>query len=315
MKINDLVPRWIAKIKEQLNDLFSISQNLINSGNNDIKRGLEKIKTGENLNSEVVYLRKVISNSENPVFWDDDIAKIETYNLINSVTDLHQNFTTLNDYEKMYSVSAENYHDQFLEKNLMVTTASGTAMFSAAHLEQRYQALSPTYEVIFPTFEIEILNSRDIVFNKLKDFLSTYKSDYVNMLEGSENSLNDTHQDHLSQAAHSMRDCVAQIIEELAPTKVVKEQPWYTAVEGAPNGVSRRYRIRYMVYGSGESVDKDVINQLDDFIDRSLTSLNLAMERAHDHSDIGKEEVQLTIDQTRFALLELLKRYNNFWIK
>ncbi len=135
------------------------------------------------------------------------------------------------------------------------------------------------------------------------------------MLNGSEISLNNSYPDHLAQASHSMRDCVAQIIEELAPTEVIKQQPWFIPEKNVANGVTRRYRIRYMVYGSGENIDETNIDRLDEFIDNSLTSLNLSMEKAHNHSDIENEIVKLSIDLTRFHLLELLNRYDEYWKK
>ena len=44
-----------------------------------------------------------------------------------------------------------------------------------------------------------------------------------------------------------------------------------------------------MVYGSGENIDETSIVRLDEFIDRSLTSLNLSMEKAHNHTMVEKE--------------------------
>ncbi len=82
MTKNYQTPRWITKMKSQLNDLKSVSDNLIISGNKDIKRGMEKMKKGKKLKSEIVYLDKVVSSSNEAEFWDDDFAKVETFNLV-----------------------------------------------------------------------------------------------------------------------------------------------------------------------------------------------------------------------------------------
>ena len=133
------------------------------------------------------------------------------------------------------------------------------------------------------------------------------------MLEGSETALGIDTPDSQSQAAHSMRDCFQQLLEQLAPSKVVESQPWFKPTDGAPGGISRRSRLRYMLYGSGENVDDRTIQQLDELSDIAKNSLDLCIARAHDHDpSLTKEEVLLVIDQARNALLHVLKLYNSF---
>jgi hypothetical protein len=133
------------------------------------------------------------------------------------------------------------------------------------------------------------------------------------MLEGSESALGISTPDSQSQAAHSMRDCFQQLLEQLASSRVVKSQPWFTPTEGAPGGISRRSRLRYMLYGSGENVDARTIQQLDELADIAKDSLDLCIARAHDHDpSLTKEEVILVVDQARNTLLHVLKLYNSF---
>ena len=133
------------------------------------------------------------------------------------------------------------------------------------------------------------------------------------MLEGSEAALLTNTPDSQSQAAHSIRDCFQQLLEDLAPTKVVESLPWFESTEGAPGGISRRSRLRYMLYGSGENIDDGTIQKLDEVSDIAKNSLDLCIARAHERDpSLTKEEVILVVDQARNALIDVLRLYNSF---
>jgi hypothetical protein len=127
------------------------------------------------------------------------------------------------------------------------------------------------------------------------------------MIRGSEEALARDHPDALSQAAYSMRDCFQQLIEHLAPSEAVKVQPWFQPVSGPPDGVSRRQRLRF-IYRSGDSVDERTLTSLDNLADSAVNSLDLCIARAHQHDpELTREEVRLSIDQGRHALIRVLK--------
>jgi hypothetical protein len=130
------------------------------------------------------------------------------------------------------------------------------------------------------------------------------------MLRGSEEALHNEGTDHLSHAAHSMRDLFQQLIEHLAPSEAVKAQSWFVATPGAPGGVSRMSRLRYMLYGTGENLDEEELRQLDDAAERAKIALDVSIARAHDHDpQLTGAEVELAIEHARFSLLEVLRRY------
>ena len=89
--------------------------------------------------------------------------------------------------------------------------------------------------------------------------------------------------------------------------------PGFEPVAGAPGGVSRRSRLQFMLYGSGENVDEDTIRQLDELAEIAKTSLDLCIARTHGHDPtLTKEEVVYAIDHARNELLNVLKLYNSF---
>jgi hypothetical protein len=131
------------------------------------------------------------------------------------------------------------------------------------------------------------------------------------MLLGSEEALQQMEvYDHSSHAAHLTRDLFQQLVEHLAPSKAVEQQPWFEPTPEAPGWVSRRSRLRYILYGSGALFDEEGTKLLDESADSAKVALDLCIARAYNHHpELEKSEVQLAIDQVRFALLEVLKKY------
>jgi hypothetical protein len=103
-----------------------------------------------------------------------------------------------------------------------------------------------------------------------------------------------------------MRDLFQKLIEYLAPTKVVKLQPWYEPVNDAPGKVSRRQRLKYMMYRSGEGFESN-LQQMDKTANDAKEALDLAINRAHDHDpNLTPEEVKHSIDFARLMLNEVI---------
>ena len=189
-------------------------------------------------------------------------------------------------------------------------TTAGSALYLSAQIERRFESQVSNYTLVMNTVSPEAVGSRDETFRRLGEILRSFDPKYINMLEGSEEALQKDGPDHLSQAAHSMRDLFQQIIEDLAPSEAVKQQPWFEPTPGSPTGVSRRSRLRHILYGSGAYFDEADIRQLDEAATTAKTALDLCIARAHDHDpELRTIEVELAIDHARFALLQVLKRY------
>ena len=132
------------------------------------------------------------------------------------------------------------------------------------------------------------------------------------MVQGSEETLFSGAKDSLSQAAHSMRDCFEKVIRELAPSECVKVQPWFLPTPEASDEVSRRSRLRYMLYGSGENIDQLFVKRLDDLAGFALNSLNICIGSAHNHElNATQDQTRLVIDNARYELLIILEAYNS----
>lgn len=208
------------------------------------------------------------------------------------------------------AVTQEEQHGLFVRAVPSTESSSGSTVYIGAAVESRIHAIQPEYRPFYIDSPPERLSSREKLFEELKENLEDYDAKFVNMLEGSEAALNSGSPDHLSQTAHSMRDLFQQLLEYLAPSEVVKAQPWFESTEGAPGGVSRRARLRHLLYGSGEAIDDAVIEQLDITAYAAKQSLDLCIARAHEHDpSLTDDEGKLAIDQARFSLSKVLELF------
>lgn len=307
------LPKWVLASQDHLKKIIQKIIAIKKEAQDEIKRGLEKAQKADNLQQETEYLTRILSQNHDRQYWNDEIISCSGIWLANRIEALDSEVDGILDYAKTAGEIDENYHSMFLNAVSSTDSSSGSAIYLGAGIEKRFCAIEPAYKPVLSDFEPKRLTSREDLFKELMSILSTLGEKYVEMLKGSESALQSTGPDSQSQAAHSMRDCIQQSLEQLAPSKVVESQPWFEVTPGAPGGISRRSRFRYILYGSGENVDEKVIQQLDDLTEIAKDSLDLCQDRAHNHDpSLTHEEVLLTIDHARNALLYVLKQYINF---
>jgi hypothetical protein len=306
-------PNWVIKSQEHLNNIVPKIDAIKKEGQAEIKRGLEKEKEADKLQNEADYLNRILSQQHDAQYWNDEIVTISGSWMQNRIQSLDNELDDIVGYAKEAGNIGNDYHARFKFAVSSTDSTAGTAVYLGAEIEKRFLVIEPKYSPVLSDFEPERLSSRGTLFQELKQVLEEFGQEYVKMLQGSETALGFTNPDSLSQAAHSMRDCFQQLLEYLAQSKVVASQPWFKPTEGPQDGVSRRSRLRYMLYGSGENMDDKVIQKLDELADITKNTLDLCIARAHDHdTSLTKDEVRLAIDQGRNALLHVLKQYKSF---
>ena len=307
------IPKWVKDSKEHLESIVPKVEAIKKEGQAEIKRGLEKVGEANDLLSEANYLAQVLNQPHDPQYWNDEIVTISGSWMEKRIEALDKGLDEILGLAKEEGNLSAGYHQQFMNALPSTDSNAGTAIYLGAGIERRFTVIEPTYSAILFDFEPKRITSRDTLFQDLKNILEPFGKQYVAMLDGSESALLTNTPDSQSQAAHSMRDCFQQLLEQLAPSKVVETQPWFQTTAGAPGGISRRSRLRYMLYGSGENIDDKTIQQLDEVTEVAKNSLDLCIARAHEHDPgLTKEEVQLVVDQGRTALLNVLKQYNTF---
>jgi hypothetical protein len=307
---NTGLPEWVIASQDRLEKLTPKIQKIKQEGQDEARRGLEKVEIANEIEVEIDYLGRVLTQPHEPELWNDEIVAVSGVRLADRIEALD------GEVDQLLGISVEgaklekDAHLRFVFSHGDTGTTAGTALYLGAGIERRLLALEPAYTPVMGNHYPPRLGMRDELLRELKDLVTELGAEFVQMLDGSEAALSSSTADALSQAAHSMRDCFQQILERLAPSKVVEAQPWFKATEGAPGGISRRARIRYVLYGSGEGSDEDVIQKLDQLADIAKDTLDICIARAHEHDpSLTVDEVRLAIDQGRHALRRVLILY------
>jgi hypothetical protein len=304
-------PQWVINSQRHLDSINSKILATKKAGQLEAKRGLEKLKKANKLQQEADYLSRVLSQQHPSTCWEDPVISGSAIMLENRIALFDNDMDRIQSIACASNETDEALHKQFLGSVESSDSSAGTAIYLTASIERRLQKIEPFYQPTLDANKPERLTSRLTTLEELKSNLISFDSKYIAMVDGSEITLSAESPDCLSQAAHSIRDCFQQIIEDLAPSSVVNLQPWFTSTNGAPGGVSRRSRLMYILYGSGENIDEREIQRFDELAEIAKSSLDHVIDRAHYHDiSLTKEEVQLAIDQARDSLLQILRLYN-----
>jgi Predicted pPIWI-associating nuclease len=303
-------PEWEKASREDIEEARKNWEGIRSKGETYISRGLIITDVAKRHLGEIGYANRLL-NTDFPKFVLTDSVVSATgasfLEAANSLADSSKEaFGLLDSIDRESEPIFTRF--RFLADSTSVT--SGSIVYLGAEIEKRIETLNPSFRPVYQTAKPDLMSSRRQILDNLRDFIRNYNQKYLNMLDGSEDALMRQGIDNLSQAAHSMRDLFQQIIEHLAPAEAVRMQPWFIPTPEAPEGVSRRSRIKYLLHGSGESYDDDTIGRLDQDAGHAKTALDLAISRAHSHDpSLTVEEVTLSIDHARYWLLEIVKRY------
>ena len=307
------VPQWLVYNVENIDQIISKTEMVKKLGQAETKRGLEKIEKADELLCEMNYLRGVFTKDHANEIWNDTIISGSATGIKNQLDFVNNDFKII--LEKVNYADTEDIkaHNFFLDTVSSTDGSTDTAVYLGASIEKRIQAISPSYTPSLLELEPKILSSRETILSDLISILRPFGEKYVAMVKGSEVSISSDDPDSFSQGAHSMRDCFEDILKELAPSKIVKSQPWFEETPRAPGKVSRRSRLRYILYGSGENIDHSEIERFDGIAAIAKDALDICINRAHDHDpSLKRGEVRLAIDHARKSLLKILKLYNEF---
>lgn len=316
MNNDETAPQWLVNSVENIDQIIPKIEMIKRSGQAEVTRGLEKEQKADELLSEMNYLHRVLTQNHNNEYLNDPTISGSGFDMNNQLVHVNDDFEGILNTVYGSEINDAEVHTRFLNTISSTDSSAGTAVYLGASIEERIQSISPSYTPIFSTQKPNILSSRDTILSELIELLRPFGEKYISMIEGSENSILSDDPDSSSQAAHSMRDCFEEILKELAPSKVVRSQPWFEPTPGAPSNVSRRSRLRYMLYGSGENIDESDIKRYDDIAAAAKNSLDSCIKLAHDHDlSLTREETCLAIDQSRRSLLIILKLFNEFWNK
>lgn len=305
-------PPWLTSARRDIRQTRQDWDLALSEGQADIRRGLEVTRIAEKKIGELDYLDRTLNQDIPLSIWNDETIGVTGRNLAGTLSTYG---VVVEDVSRLYidfGREKQEQHDLFLQAAKITAVTSGSMFYMGAEIEQRIQFQWPEYEPALEEVRFEYVGSREQDFDELHNLLNENEYDprYAQMLRGSEEALEKEGPDRLSQAAHSMRDLFDQIIRSLAPSEVVRKQPWFGPEPQARGGVSRWIRLRYILYGSGMHYEKNELLQLDKAARGAKDALDLCIARAHNHDpELTKKEVQLAIDHARFYLKSVLQKY------
>jgi hypothetical protein len=298
-------PPWIGNGRKQLAFVRRNLNTARAEARKDIKRSLEGMKAVDALDKEAAYMQAVLDRDyADEAYADENIQATGTV-LARAIAHLEERTSSLAEVSVIAGVAAEGMHERFLNVLPASDTVSASGVFITAAIQTRFYAIneSPNEPPSVP--QPDRVQSRLELHTALRDMLSHLDPAFVEMLDGSETALQAGFPDSLSQAAHSMRDLYEQVIETLAPSEVVSQQPWFAPTPEARGRVFQKIRLKFILPGPITQVDDTLIDQLDEEAGAAKDILDLCIARAHDPS-LSKEEATLAIDQARHSLLSVL---------
>jgi hypothetical protein len=308
MKNTSGCPEWLCRVRSGIVAVRAKIAAMRREGQREIRRGLEKVEQADRLDRDVQYLDRVFNVEFPAECRNDEIVTVSGGWLANRFVDLETRLEVASSSALKGGEVGEQQHAYFIRAVNSTENSSGSAVYLGALIENRIHALAPEYSPFYSDYPPERISDRHVLLERLLTRIAPYGGKFVSMLQGSEEALSRDDPDSCSQAAHSMRDCLQQLIEYLAPPDAVRAQPWFQPVAGPPDGVSRLQRFRFILYGSGENLDEATLTSLDETAEIAKNALDLCIARAHEHDPtLTHEETQLAIDHARHALNSVLQ--------
>jgi len=302
------MPEWIATAKNSLNVGRRRWEAVHREGNADIRRGLQTTTLAADNLRRIEYVQSVLDRPVWPAVWQDPIISQVGPLLAGTATTHSRGIGEMSQECCQFGESKQAEHERLLGHFASVESTSASAVYITYQMEHRLETIVPGYQQTPRGPEARLLPSHNQLLDDLRRLLLPLGERYVLLLDASEQRLHSPGLDFLSQAAHSMRDLFDEIVHLLAPSQAVRQQPWFVETPEAPDGVSRRSRIRYMLYGSGATTEQEALAQLDELAAGAKTSMDLIIARAHDHDpSVGETMVEQAIDHARFALVRVLE--------
>lgn len=299
--------KWYPNSKEKIPEIQEHLSEIRDSGISDIQKGLRKVEYVESVESDLRYTSAFLSTSSVELYSGDEQISMFGEMLGGTITNLADETARVN---RMCSIERKNGE---FDLNSLTSLHASTDITSAStvilthSIEERIRSLDTTYIPVSSASPPERLYDHEGILNKLKEKLSKLGKTYLLILESSEKSLLRGGSGDLIQAAHSMRECFEKTVNELAPEKLVKIQPWFLAEYPESRGVPRIAKLMFIVRNSKKQFLQDDLKSLEYQMNNAKCVMDVCLKIAHGHlPEGGPDMLRTNIDLLRFYLLTIL---------
>ena len=144
------------------------------------------------------------------------------------------------------------------------------------------------------------------VLDDLDTALSSIGPNLLELRRGAWAALASKNPDSLRQAAHSARELINQVLQQVAPDDEIKAQPGYQPDPSSKSGVTRRMRLRFiMTDRKGKSSDSDLA-VAEKAMDLVLALTDRLSAAAHDRNIPDADGVRGALSTAELALRYIL---------
>jgi hypothetical protein len=116
--------------------------------------------------------------------------------------------------------------------------------------------------------------------------------------------------DRLSQAMHSMREVLRQLLDKLAPEDEIPKAPWYSKPSKGSSPVTRKMRVRYALVGNMPDVSQSTLELIDSFADCVEKTYGKLSSEAHRQDEPVVKQVEGYLSLSEAVILNLLVNRN-----
>jgi len=307
-------PKWAIEASKLVDEARPKITFIRQGGLAEVRRGLEKAHQADMWEGDLNFVGYVLDQEHPRSSWEDEVITITGRYLPERLDAFNRQLDGVIASIGPAGEASETAHATFVRATYDSDGSSGSTVYIGAAMSSRFNVIEPGNVHLVKFDDVRRLADREGLSSELESLIAeccpAHSDEFIEMLRGSEAALGSDSPDSLSQASHSMRDLFEQVLRACAPSEALASQPWFGLTNGPLDGVSRRSRIRYMLYGSGEGIDQSALDEMDRVADGAKTYLDLCQHRAHSRDlELSPQEVQISLDQARNALRHLLRAY------
>jgi len=143
---------------------------------------------------------------------------------------------------------------------------------------------------------------------RLRSRLATYSEHLVTILRGALESYRDSSNPaRFVNTGNLLRELLREFLEILAPDEEVRKAPWFKPDETSKNGVTRRHRIDYAVFGNlaKDKFPKSFAVQAEDIASALLKDIGRLSSLTH----VTEEVLEKTYTETAPLFAEVMQRF------
>lgn len=116
-----------------------------------------------------------------------------------------------------------------------------------------------------------------------------------------------------TQACHTLREILTDILDRFAPNDDVKSAPWWKPDPQTRDGVSKRHKVKYLVIcGDDTALSEGLLAELTAQVEHAMSAHQLTIKIAHRNIDTNAATAHVAMADLEEVMLTLLRQRRKF---